>query len=173
MKGRAYAGRLHLVLCSPPWVTMSPTWPLFRENRRNLRSRLLPLSNLPLTCSNFLIKTRPATCLTGLWPFPSQSAEATTLPQPIGRGHDPSPANRLPLDPYKTFGLLKLPLSPWYLTAASVPVRDWALASSNKGSFAFASDSAPWCLWGSRILGITQKLLLPTLRWDSDGLEAM
>ena len=42
------------------------------------------LSNLPLTRSNFLIKTRLATCVTGLPPFPSQLAEATTLPQPIG-----------------------------------------------------------------------------------------
>ena len=52
LKGRAYAGRLHLVLCPSPWP------------------RLLPLSNLPLTC------------LTGLRPFPSQSAEATAITSP-------------------------------------------------------------------------------------------
>ena len=46
------------------------------------RPRLLPFSNLPLTRSNFLIKTRPATCVTGLRPFPSQSAEATAITSP-------------------------------------------------------------------------------------------
>ena len=107
--------------------------PPFRENRRNLRPRLLPLSNLPLTLSNFLIKTYLATCVTGLRPFPSQSAEATTLFQPIGWGHDPSPANllrpqplphQLPLDPYKIFVLLKLAGSLRHLTAMSVQVGD-------------------------------------------------
>ena len=55
---------------------MAPFW----ENCRNLRPCLLPLSNL--TRSNFLIKTHPLTCLTGLRPFPSQSAEATDITSP-------------------------------------------------------------------------------------------
>ena len=118
MKGRAYAGRLHLVLCPSPWP------------------RLLPLSNLPFTRSNFPIKTRPATCVTGLRPFPSQSAEAT--------------------GPNKTFVLLKLALSPRYLTAVSVQVGDWARASWNKGSLLLHRTRLPGGLWGSRILGITQ-----------------
>ena len=76
-----------------------------------MKGHLLPLSNLPLTLSSFPIKTR----------LPGDLHNRTpTVPQPIGQGHDPSPANRLrpqslphqlPLDPYKTFVLLKLTLS--------------------------------------------------------------
>ena len=113
LKGQAYVGWLHLVLCPSPWP------------------HLLPLSN------------HPPTCLTGLGPFPQDPSPANRLrPQPL--------PHQLPLGPNKTFVLLKLALSPRYLTSASVQVGDWARASSNKGSFAFTSDSAPW-----RDLGIT------------------
>ena len=50
-----------------------PDMPPFRENGRNLRPRLLPLSKLPLTHSNFPINT------------PCNLRNRTpTLPQPIG-----------------------------------------------------------------------------------------
>lgn len=84
-----------------------PDMPPFRENCRNLRPRLLPLSNLPLTRSNFPIKTHPATCVTGLRPSPANRPRPQPLP------------HQLPLDPYKTFVLLKLGLSPRHLTSAS------------------------------------------------------
>ena len=81
-------------------------------------------------------------------PFPR------TPPQPISWGHSHYLTN-CPQAPIKPLSFLKLVLFPWYLTAASVQVGDWARASSNKGSLLLHRTRLPGGLWGSRILGIT------------------